>query len=54
MALCQLHQFAFKERFVAQVVVVTGGGAAIGRTYAHRFAAEGARRSGVGAGLVRA
>jgi 3-oxoacyl-[acyl-carrier protein] reductase len=30
------------ERFAEQVVVVTGGGAGIGRTYAHRFAAEGA------------
>jgi NAD(P)-dependent dehydrogenase (short-subunit alcohol dehydrogenase family) len=29
-------------RFEDQVVVITGGGAGIGRTYAHRFAAEGA------------
>jgi len=29
-------------RFDDQVVVITGGGAGIGRTYAHRFAAEGA------------
>ena len=29
-------------RFEDAVVVVTGGGAGIGRTYAHRFAAEGA------------
>jgi NAD(P)-dependent dehydrogenase (short-subunit alcohol dehydrogenase family) len=28
--------------FADQVVAVTGGGAGIGRTYAHRFAAEGA------------
>jgi 3-oxoacyl-[acyl-carrier protein] reductase len=30
------------SRFDGTVVVVTGGGAGIGRTYAHRFAAEGA------------
>jgi NAD(P)-dependent dehydrogenase (short-subunit alcohol dehydrogenase family) len=30
------------SRFDEQVVVITGGGAGIGRTYAHRFAAEGA------------
>ncbi len=30
------------RRFVDKVVVITGGGAGIGRTYAHRFAAEGA------------
>jgi 3-oxoacyl-[acyl-carrier protein] reductase len=30
------------DRFSDQVVVVTGGGAGIGRTYAQRFAAEGA------------
>jgi len=29
-------------RFEGSVVVVTGGGAGIGRTYAHRFVAEGA------------
>jgi 3-oxoacyl-[acyl-carrier protein] reductase len=29
-------------RFRGKVVVITGGGAGIGRTYAHRFAAEGA------------
>ena len=29
-------------RFADKVVVITGGGAGIGRTYAHRFAAEGA------------
>ena len=29
-------------RFAGKVVAVTGGGAGIGRTYAHRFAAEGA------------
>jgi 3-oxoacyl-[acyl-carrier protein] reductase len=31
------------ERFRDQVIVITGGGAGIGRRYAHRFAAEGAR-----------
>jgi NAD(P)-dependent dehydrogenase (short-subunit alcohol dehydrogenase family) len=30
------------SRFADKVVVITGGGAGIGRTYAHRFAAEGA------------
>jgi 3-oxoacyl-[acyl-carrier protein] reductase len=30
------------RRFEEKVVVVTGGGAGIGRTYGHRFAAEGA------------
>jgi NAD(P)-dependent dehydrogenase (short-subunit alcohol dehydrogenase family) len=30
-------------RFEGSVVVITGGGAGIGRTYAHRFAAEGAK-----------
>ncbi len=30
------------SRFAGKVVVITGGGAGIGRTYAHRFAAEGA------------
>ncbi len=30
------------ERFREKVVVITGGGAGIGRTYAHRFAQEGA------------
>ena len=30
-------------RFEGKVVVITGGGAGIGRTYAHRFAAEGAK-----------
>jgi 3-oxoacyl-[acyl-carrier protein] reductase len=30
------------KRFEDKVVVITGGGAGIGRTYAHRFAAEGA------------
>ena len=30
------------SRFEGKVVVITGGGAGIGRTYAHRFAAEGA------------
>jgi NAD(P)-dependent dehydrogenase (short-subunit alcohol dehydrogenase family) len=30
------------ERFHDKVVVITGGGAGIGRTYAHRFAEEGA------------
>jgi 3-oxoacyl-[acyl-carrier protein] reductase len=29
-------------RFAGKVVVITGGGAGIGRTYAHRFATEGA------------
>jgi NAD(P)-dependent dehydrogenase (short-subunit alcohol dehydrogenase family) len=31
-----------RQRFADQVVVVTGGGAGIGRVFAHRFAAEGA------------
>jgi 3-oxoacyl-[acyl-carrier protein] reductase len=30
------------DRFTDKVVAITGGGAGIGRTYAHRFAAEGA------------
>jgi 3-oxoacyl-[acyl-carrier protein] reductase len=30
------------SRFAGKVAVITGGGAGIGRTYAHRFAAEGA------------
>jgi NAD(P)-dependent dehydrogenase (short-subunit alcohol dehydrogenase family) len=30
------------ERFRSKVVVITGGGAGIGRTFAHRFAEEGA------------
>ena len=30
------------KRFEGKVVVITGGGAGIGRTYASRFAAEGA------------
>jgi 3-oxoacyl-[acyl-carrier protein] reductase len=30
------------QRFENKVVVITGGGAGIGRTYGHRFAAEGA------------
>jgi 3-oxoacyl-[acyl-carrier protein] reductase len=30
------------RRFEGKVVVITGGGAGIGRTYAHRFAEEGA------------
>jgi 3-oxoacyl-[acyl-carrier protein] reductase len=30
-------------RFEGKVVVITGGGAGIGRTYAHRFAVEGAK-----------
>ncbi len=30
------------QRFEGKVVVITGGGTGIGRTYAHRFAAEGA------------
>jgi len=30
------------QRFEGKVVVITGGGAGIGRTYGHRFAAEGA------------
>jgi 3-oxoacyl-[acyl-carrier protein] reductase len=30
------------RRFEGKVVVITGGGAGIGRTYGHRFAAEGA------------
>ncbi|TML18351.1 MAG: glucose 1-dehydrogenase [Actinobacteria bacterium] len=30
-------------RFQGKVIVITGGGAGIGRTYAHRFADEGAR-----------
>ena len=31
-----------EQRFVGKVVVITGGGAGIGRAYGHRFAAEGA------------
>ena len=31
-----------QHRFEGKVVVITGGGAGIGRTYGHRFAAEGA------------
>ena len=31
-----------RHRFADHVVVITGGGAGIGRTFAHRFAAEGA------------
>ena len=31
-----------RNRYSDQVVVITGGGAGIGRTFAHRFAAEGA------------
>jgi 3-oxoacyl-[acyl-carrier protein] reductase len=30
------------ERFTDKVVVITGGGAGVGRRYAHRFASEGA------------
>jgi 3-oxoacyl-[acyl-carrier protein] reductase len=30
------------RRFEGKIVVITGGGAGIGRTYGHRFAAEGA------------
>jgi NAD(P)-dependent dehydrogenase (short-subunit alcohol dehydrogenase family) len=31
------------DRFLDRVVVITGGGAGIGRTYAHRFVSEGAK-----------
>jgi NAD(P)-dependent dehydrogenase (short-subunit alcohol dehydrogenase family) len=34
---------AVANRFEGKVVVITGGGAGIGRTYARRFATEGAR-----------
>src|ERR1700728_3861289 len=31
-----------ERRFEGKIVAITGGGAGIGRTYGHRFAAEGA------------